>query len=301
MKPQVSSGVISINDRRKPTSHTYYSQRLRHHYLDWGNPRAPHMLLVHGVQDHCHTWDWVAQAFAGDYHVVAPDLRGHGDSEWVRGSSYHLVDYVYDLAQLVRQAKLEPALVIGHSMGGTIASLYAGLYPERVRQLVLIEGVGLWPGMLAGSVQTRIRTWIDGTRQLAARLPRRYETLDAAFSRMHEANAHLSEEQARHLTAHGTHQNEDGTYSWKFDNYTHAFSAYRIPEAETIELWRNIACPTLCITARDGFPHRIGHNGTLEHFRDGSLVDIAGAGHWVHHDKLDDVNGEIIRFVGLLA
>ncbi|MFX3657852.1 MAG: alpha/beta fold hydrolase [bacterium] len=72
---------------RLPTSHTYFSQRLRLHYADWGDSQAPAMLLVHGVQDHCHTWDWFAEAFVDDYHVLAPDLRGHGDSEWVRGSS----------------------------------------------------------------------------------------------------------------------------------------------------------------------------------------------------------------------
>jgi pimeloyl-ACP methyl ester carboxylesterase len=260
---------------RKPTSHSYFSQRLRLHYLDWGNPEAPHMLLVHGVHDHCHTWDWFADRFADDYHIVAPDLRGHGDSEWVRGSSYHHVDYVYDIAQLVRQANLEPAVVVGHSMGGTLAALYAGLYPERVSALVLLEAVGLWPGMLEdSSPAARIRAWIDGTRALAGRIPKRYATLEDAFARMRSANAHLD---------------EDGTYSWKYDNYTHAYPAFRIPRDETTSLWEEIRCPTLIINARDGFPHRIGQNDTASHFRSVELLDIADAGHWVHHDQLEAV------------
>lgn len=285
-----------MNPARRPTSHSYYSQRLRLHYLDWGNTTAPHLLLVHGVQDHCRTWDWFAAGFVDDYHVVAPDLRGHGDSEWVRGSSYHMIDYVYDIAQLVRQAKLEPLLVIGHSMGGTVASLFAGLHPDLVQKLVLIEGVGLWPGMTAGNVGERLSLWMDNTRTLAARQPRRYESLEAAFERMHKANAHLSEAQARHLTIHGTNQNEDGSYSWKFDNYTHAFPAFRMPEVEMIEIWQKITCPTLCLNAKEGFGHRIGQDGTLKHFAAGRSIDIADAGHWVHHDQLDQVVASVREF-----
>jgi pimeloyl-ACP methyl ester carboxylesterase len=275
---------------RKPTSHSYFSQRLRLHYLDWGNEGAPHMLLVHGVQDHCHTWDWFAERFADDYHIVAPDLRGHGDSEWLRGSSYHNVDYVYDLAQLVRQAGLQPVVVVGHSMGGTLAALYAGLYPDAVSALVLMEGIGLWGRFLGpSSPGERIRTWIDGTRHLAGRIPRRYQSLEEAYGRMRGANEHLSDEQAHHLTVHGSNQNEDGTYSWKYDNYTHAFPAYRIPDQETIAIWEEVSCPTLIINATEGFDHRIGQHGTLRHFRHGTLVDIADAGHWVHHDQLEEV------------
>lgn len=275
---------------RKPTSHSYFSQRLRLHYLDWGNEGAPHMLLVHGSHDHCHTWDWFAEHFADDYHIVAPDLRGHGDSEWVRGSSYHHVDYVYDLAQLVRQRGLSPAVVVGHSMGGTLAALYTSLYPDQVARLVLLEGVGLWPGMFEDAPPAaRIRAWIDNTRALAGRIPKRYPSLEDAYGRMRSANAHLSDEQARHLTVHGSTQNEDGTYSWKYDNYTHAFPAYRIPADETRALWEEIDCPTLLLNAAEGFPHRTGQGGTLQHFRRGTLVDVENAGHWVHHDQLESV------------
>ncbi|MFP6836307.1 MAG: alpha/beta hydrolase [Pseudomonadales bacterium] len=122
----------TIAGSRTPTSHSYFSQRLRLHYLDWGNSEAPDMLLVHGLQDHCHAWDWFARLFTDDYQVTAPDLRGHGDSAWVRGSSYHQIDYVYDLAQLVKQGALGPTVLVGNSLGGTLAALYAGAYPTEV-------------------------------------------------------------------------------------------------------------------------------------------------------------------------
>lgn len=288
--------------RRKTTSHSYFSQRLRLHYADWGNAEAPHMLLVHGVQDHCHSWDWFADAFADRYHVLAPDLRGHGDSEWVRGSSYHHADYVYDLDQLVRQRALAPAVVVSHSMGGSLAAMYAGVYPECVAALVIIEGVGLWPGW--GGPQEphqRLDEWIRTTRQMAARLPRRYESLDEAYRRMQQANAYLSPEQVRHLTIHGSHQNEDGSYSWKFDNYTHAWPAFRIPQDDLLALWRRISCPVLLINGSDGFAHRIGQDGTIEHFHSAEMIDVAGAGHWVHHDRLDDVVAAVTQFLQRLG
>jgi pimeloyl-ACP methyl ester carboxylesterase len=284
---------------RKPTSHTYFSQRLRLHYADWGNSGAPHMLLVHGVQDHCHSWDWFADAFADHYHVIAPDLRGHGDSEWVRGSSYHHLDYVYDLDQLVRQRELVPSVVVSHSMGGTLSALLCGVYPECFSALVIIEGVGLWPGWGGGDQppHVRIDEWIRGTRTMASRLPRRYGSLEEAYERMQRANVHLTPEQARHLTVHGSNRNEDGSYSWKFDNYTHAWPAFRIPAELIIGLWRRIRCPVLLINGGEGFGHRIGHDGTHEHFADVELVEVPGAGHWVHHDRLDQVVATVEAFL----
>ena len=85
-----------------PTSRVYFSQRLRLHYVDWGNPTAPPLLLLHGGRDHCRNWDWVASALRRDWHVLAPDLRGHGDSQWSPDGSYSTASYVYDLAQLIR-------------------------------------------------------------------------------------------------------------------------------------------------------------------------------------------------------
>ena len=151
-----------------PESHSYFSQRLRLHYVDWGNPDAPPLLLIHGGRDHCRNWDWVAEALREDYRIVAPDLRGHGDSAWFVGGAYAMADYVYDIAQLVHQKRLAPVTVIGHSLGGSIALHYAGVYPETVKALVAIEGLGASPAQIearrARSIDDRLREWIDTQR-----------------------------------------------------------------------------------------------------------------------------------------
>ncbi len=101
-----------------PTSQSFISQRLRLNYVDWGNPDAPPLVLVHGGRDHCRNWDWVAEDLRRDYHVIAPDLRGHGDSAWSTSGDYSLNAFVYDLAQLIHQQHLAPCRIVAHSLGG---------------------------------------------------------------------------------------------------------------------------------------------------------------------------------------
>ena len=134
-------------------------------------------------------------------------------------------------AQLLHQRQHTPVTVIGHSLGGTISLLYAGLYPETVTRLVSIEGMGPPPSILEERINQpaakRLTAWIGDLRRIAGRIPRRYKSLEEAYERMQTENPHLTEDQARHLTIHGSNQNEDGTYSWKFDNYVARLSAGR--------------------------------------------------------------------------
>ena len=274
-----------------PTSHMYYSQRLRLHYVDWGNEDAPPMLLVHGGRDHCRNWDWVAEAYRHDYHVIALDLRGHGDSDWAIGGTYGLLDFVVDIAQLVHQKRLEPVTILSHSLGGNICLHYAGLYPESVKRLVAIEGLGPSPRMMekrrAKPVHERLTAWVDTLRRLSSRAPRKYPRLEDALARMQEENPHLSAEQARHLTIHGSAQNEDGTYSWKFDNYVRVFSPLQLEPEETETLWSRISCPVQLIRGTESWASDPLEDGRSAHFRDVRVDNVEGAGHWVHHDQLD--------------
>jgi pimeloyl-ACP methyl ester carboxylesterase len=274
-----------------PTSQFFVSQRLRLHYVDWGNAAAPPLVLVHGGRDHCRNWDWVAERLRGDWHVLAPDLRGHGDSQWLTGANYGMIDYVYDLAQLVHQQKLAPVTIIGHSLGGAISLAYTGIHPEHVAKVVAIEGLGPSPVMIAARARTRIHErmteWMGSMRALAGRTPRKYASIDDALARMQSENPRLTPEQARHLTVHGVNQNEDGTYSWKFDNYVRAFSPHSFNVEEARELWRRITCPTLLVRGMESWASNPLEDGRAGYFSNARVVNVEKAGHWVHHDQLE--------------
>ena len=275
-----------------PTSHHFISQRLRLHYVDWGNPTAPPLVLVHCGRDHCRNWDWVAADLARDWHVIAPDLRGHGDSAWSSDGSYGMAPFVYDLAQLIHGLKLAPVTLIAHSLGGNVALRYAGLYPENVVKLVAIEGLGPSPKWLAErdkvTPDARLRNWIDEVRGLAGRQPKRYANVDEALARMMAENKHLSETQARHLTIHGVLQNEDGSFSWKFDNYNRAWSPVDLPRDDVAALWGRITCPTLLIYGAESWASNPAADGRLAAFANARVEMFDRAGHWVHHDRTDD-------------
>lgn len=274
-----------------PASHVYFSQRLRLHYVDWGNEGAPPMLLVHGGRDHCRNWDWVAEAFRDEYHIIAPDLRGHGDSQWSMGGSYTMPEYVYDIAHLVDQKAMAPVTIVSHSLGGMISLQYAGLYPDKVKSVTAIEGLGASPTMLAKnagkSINERLAGWADELRKVSGRAPRHYASLEDAFKRMQDENPHLSEEQARHLTTHGANQNEDGTFSWKFDNYVRIFRPYGLTPEEIRHLWSRITCPTLLIRGTESWASDPVEDGRFASFQNAEVAAIEGAGHWAHHDRLD--------------
>jgi pimeloyl-ACP methyl ester carboxylesterase len=282
-----------------PTSNRFMSQRLRLNYVDWGNPEAPPLILQHGGRDHCRSWDWVAQELRHDWHVIAPDLRGHGDSEWSPEGHYGMDAFVYDFAQLVHTLGYERVTIIAHSLGGGIATRFSGLYPERVAKLVNIEGLGPAPGEIPQSdaLADRLRGWIADKRNAAGRNPRRYASLREAYQRMKTENSFLTDERARHLTIHGATRNEDGTWSWKFDNYLNVWTVADMTFADKTALWEAITCPVLMLWGKDSFAASPAYDGRLDHFRDARLVEYDDAGHWLHHDQFDRFMSDVRAFL----
>jgi pimeloyl-ACP methyl ester carboxylesterase len=197
---------------------------------------------------------------------------------------------------------MAPVTIIAHSLGGSIALLYSGLFPETVKKVVAIEGLGPSPDMLnrirQDSIGTRIRKWIEMKREAAGRLPRRYATIEDAIARMKEESKHLNDEQARHLTVHGAIQNEDGTYSWKFDNAVRLGGGPAgLPPEEQREIWSQIIAPILLIRGSESWASDPAADGRIKHFKNARLVNIESAGHWSHHDRLDDFMAHVGKFL----
>ena len=284
-----------------PADRFYESQGLRLHYADWGNGAAPPLILIHGGRDHCRSWDGVARALQPNFHVIAPDLRGHGDSGWAKGSSYSLSDYMYDLTRLVQSAAVQKTAIVGHSMGGMIGLMYAGTFPDKVSRLAVLDGVTVLPGSRRAPIHEQIAEWVAQLDRIADRKTRHHRSVAEAAERILTHNKRLTPEHALHLASHGVERNADGSYSWKFDEYQQARAPYRLSPDDHISLWSRITCPTLLLRGNESFLPDPETAGVLAHFRQAHSVTIAGAGHWLHHDKLDEVLGVLRRFLGITA
>ena len=280
----------------EPEARTYTSQRLRLRYWVWGDESRPPLILIHGTRDHARSWDRVAAHFADRYAVYAPDLRGHGDSDWAIGGQYSIIDYVLDIHALGEAIGRPPYTIVGHSLGGAVSLLYACTFPELVSKLVTIEGLGAMWRRERTPAHERMRRWVADMRDLERRRPRVYPTIEAAVERMRQANPHLTPDLARHLTIHGVRKVEGG-YTWKFDNFTRAHSPYEFNMEDARDIWNQIRCPILIIWGAESWSRRMGEVD-LSPFHDCRSVVVPDAGHWVHHDQFEAVVREIEAFIG---
>jgi pimeloyl-ACP methyl ester carboxylesterase len=282
-----------------PQARFYQSQGLTLHYTDWGNEAAPPLILIHGGLDHSRSWDQLALSLRTNFHVIAPDLRGHGDSDWATGSSYSLADHVYDLTCMMTSLGLEAAAIVGHSMGGMVSLVYAGAFPEKVSRLAVLDGVTNFPARRIKPIETRIAEWVAVLDKTARRKIHRYASVADAAERMRARNARLTPEQAMHLATHALKQDAGGGYSWKFDPYLRAPAPYRLSLQDHIALWSRIACPTLLVAGSESFLPDPEKAGVLGHFRQAELARIEGAGHWLQHDKAAEVLRLLEGFLGV--
>ena len=286
----------------EPETLAYRSQGLDLKVCAWGDPAAPPLILLHGVRDHARSWDRIALAFADRYRVLAPDLRGHGDSEWAKGGFYPTEGYVFDLAELFDTLGLENCDLIGHSLGGNVGLRYAALYPERVRRIVAIEGLGLSPKFLAEqravTVETRLRDWIGRQREIAAKPARRYGSLDEATARLASQHPRLDPELAAHLTRHGVRAHPDGAVSFKFDPSLRAFPPVEMAADDVRRLWSLVTAPALLVYGAQSWASNPLADGRAQNFANAEVLTLEGAGHWAHHDRREAFVEAVARFLG---
>jgi pimeloyl-ACP methyl ester carboxylesterase len=280
-----------------PVALSYASQRLSLRYFRYGDPALPPLILVHGTRDHARSWDQTAAALIDRYCVYAPDLRGHGDSDWAIGGDYSIIDYALDVHALGEHIGREPYVVVGHSLGGGVALQYAGAFPEKVSRLISIEGLGGlgWSDRPPRPAHVRMRRWVESMRSLENREPRRYASVEEATERMVAANSHLTPELARHLTVEGTRETELGL-AWKFDNFTRAGSPYEFNMEDARDLWNQIRCPILILWGEESWGRR-NYDLDTSPFHSVEAVMIPAAGHWVQHDQFEVFIDHVNRFL----
>jgi pimeloyl-ACP methyl ester carboxylesterase len=285
----------------EPRTSSITSARLKLNIVEWGDPSAPPLILQHGGRDHARSWDAVAAAFAGEYRVIAPDLRGHGDSDWASDGAYDLTDFVQDFVTLVRALELPPCAMAGHSLGGNIVARFGGLYPDRVTRMVNIEGLG-FPPHLEAEAQARdevdrLRELIDARAKYAGFVPRRFADLAALTKRMLEADSRLTPEFAEHLARHASRANPDGSVTVKHDPAIRDATPIDIRTETKHRLWGNIACPVLLCYGAQSWASNPAVDGRAKHFRDARVELFDPAGHWPHHDRRAEFIAKVKEFL----
>jgi pimeloyl-ACP methyl ester carboxylesterase len=283
--------------------------------LDYGEPpgqsEAPPLVLLHGIRDLAWSMDPIAQALRDRYRVLAPDLRGHGASD--HPGAYTFPHYAADLHCVLDRLAIARPTLVGHSLGGQIVCAYAGLFPERARAVVTIEGLG--PPRPPGEDEAEERRALgrSAVEMLAGldRQPRRLADLDEACTRVRTNHPSLDAERARFLTERGTTELPGGGLRWRWDPRVQTTWASTTRMANE-ERWSWVRCPTLVVTGgraghfwrdRRGMDTESGGMAPEERarrvacFRNARHVEIAGAGHMVHFDAPDELNQAIAEFL----
>jgi len=273
----------------KPSRSEFHAiHGLRHHVRIWGDAAAPRLFLLHGWMDVGASFQFLVDSFSRDWHVIAPDWRGFGLSDWAR-EGYWFPDYYADLEALADHYQPgEPVRLVGHSMGGVIASVYAGIRPDRVARLVSMEGLGL-ARHAPDQAPVRYARWLDQLKDPPAFKP--YRSFDEVAARLRKKNPRLPEEHAAFLARHWAKQLPGGEVVLHSDPRHKTFNPYLFRIDEAIACWRRVTAPVLLVSGRQSeIPARM--KDTPEQlaerkgaFRDHREVVLDDCGHMMHHDQ----------------
>jgi pimeloyl-ACP methyl ester carboxylesterase len=265
----------------------------------WGDPQSPAILLLHGWADCGASFEFLARALDDRHYLVAPDHRGFGDSGWAPGG-YWFPDYLGDVDAVVRALLPDRRFaLVGHSMGGNIAGLYAGIRPELLTHLALLEGFGL-PDMPAEKAPDRYRHWLD---QLAQPETLREFADDAAIVRhIRKLAPHARDEVVAFVAGAWTRATDHGTYALKMDPAHKRLNPVLYRRAESLACWQRIPVPILLVAGEESDqPARFPQFGTLDQiaqqFPRHELQRIARAGHMMHIDQPEEVAARLGAFL----
>ncbi len=282
---------------------------LHYHVQVWGEPapdKTP-LVLVHGWMDVAASYQFVVDALHADHYVIAPDWRGFGQTVVPDADHFWFPDYLADLDFLLDHYTPTQAVhLVGHSMGGNIAMLYAGVRPERVCRLINLEGFGM-PATKPSQAPGRYARWMDELKLLhrGGRELRSYDSLQAVAQRLMKTNPRLGADKAEWLAGHWARESSPG--EWQILGHpAHKITnaqLYRVEEVQ--EIYRRITAPVLCVEASDNsmdmwwkgtytldeFHQRIQAVPALE------IARIENAGHMLHHDQPAQLAALMERFI----
>lgn len=287
--PHIQSRTENINVRG-------FNYCIRH----WGSPGAPKLFFLHGRMDSSATFQFVVDALKKSWHIIAPDWRGYGASEWL-SRPYWFHEYYADLDYLLQHySKEQPAQVVGHSMGANIASMYAGVRPERIAQLVMLDFLGLKSEKNADA-HAAMGSWLAALQEQPQM--RTYPDHASLARRLMATNPRLDEKKAAFLSRAVSRTRPDGQIEMACDPWHKIPSPvpYRVEDSKAI--WRKIEAPVLMLVADQGYVNqRFGNNpdeyrSRIESFPNVQVVTISDSGHNIQHDQPEQIASALEEFL----
>jgi pimeloyl-ACP methyl ester carboxylesterase len=282
----------------EPTLRDVQANGLRHRVLEWDGGGSTTVLCLHGFLDSAWAFFEVAPRLAtAGFHVVAPDLRGHGDTDRVgAGGQYHFMDYVLDLADLAEALSRGRLALVGHSMGASVACYFAGAFPARAWRAALLEGPLHFQEPPDPPV-ARLAAWVDAVHRARARGPRTLPSLEAAAGRIRDLDPRCPPETALALAARTTRPVEGGV-AFKHDPLHLTPSPYPFQVARALPFWRALRCPLLLLDAADTeLPAPPDFAERLAAFRGARRVLVPEAGHMLMRHQPARVAAELAAFL----
>ncbi len=278
---------------------------LRIHVRHWGREGAPKIFMVHGWMDVAASFQFVVDSLKGDWHVIAPDWRGFGLSERTHSDTYWFPDYVADLdVMLERYSPNEAVNLLGHSMGGNVVSLYAGVRPQRVRRLINLEGFGL-QATHPDQAPKRWSKWLNELHEPP--FLRTYANREAVAARLQKTNPRLPDERAAFLSQHWAVPNAAGEWEILGDPAHMKSSPLLYQVEEVMACWRQITAPVLWVEAEHTnmwqwmgpkAEARVEIDRRLSHLAKVDARMMPDAGHMLHHDQPERLAAMLDAFLG---
>lgn len=274
---------------------------LRYHVRHWKGDARRRVLLLHGWMDVSASFQFLVDSLSPKWDACAPDWRGYGLTDWAGADCYWFPDYIADLDQLLDHIQPDaPVNLVGHSLGGNVAGLYAGIRPERVAKLVNLEGFGM-PATTPEQAPRRYARWMEELR-VPPRL-RSYASYAALADRLQQNNSRLTRERAEFLARHWGMEADGGGVVLRSDPAHKLVNAtlYRLEEARAC--WDRVTAPVLWIDAAESETmKRMGltaeeHAARRAAFRDLRHETVLDAGHMLHHDQPEKLARLIEEFL----
>ena len=285
---------VKFTNENAPQDKFVNANGMRFHYLEWGNPDNPPMLLLHGFAQTCHSWDFVALGFSDNYRVIVLDQRGHGDSDWASDGDYSPETQQEDISGVVNELGLDNFVLMGLSMGGRNSFTYAANNSGKVKALVVVDAA---PQNMQQGTQN-IRSFVQQDDEL--------DSVDAFVERVLQYNPRRDPQQVRGSILHNLKELPSGKWTWKYDRALRSPGRRMGSDAETEKrLWgyiESLQCPTLLV--RGGASDIVAMDTADRMHKaipNSRIATIEGAGHLVMGDSPSGFQAAVTEFLASLT